>query len=107
MPAAPRLLGLLPERGSGASGARPDRPDRAPDWLCPVTSRVGPRRPQGAGAAARAQTERAERRGVVAGRSSRVRHFVAVAIGNGLVQTAPEARSSLESGASCDGVGGP
>lgn len=52
---------------------------------------------------ARAQIERAERRGEVAGRFSRVRHFVAVAFGNGLGKTAPEARHSWESGASCGG----
>lgn len=48
----------------------------------------------------------------MAGRLSRVRHFVAVALGNGLGETAPEARRSWESGASrgggyqCRAVGG-
>lgn len=39
----------------------------------------------------------------MAGRLSRVRHFVAVALGNGLGETAPEARRSWESGASRGG----
>lgn len=44
-------------------------------------------------------------KGEVPGRFSRVRHFVAVAIGNGLGATAREARLLLGKAASCDGEG--
>lgn len=44
-------------------------------------------------------------KGEVPGRFSRVRHFVAVAIGNGLGKTAREARLLLEQAASGDGEG--
>ncbi|CAI9157434.1 unnamed protein product [Rangifer tarandus platyrhynchus] len=89
-----RVLEAPPPRSAprraqeGARGRARAAHARSRDWPRRVTSRRGPggRRER---APARAQTQGAEGRGEVAGRFSRVRHFVAVALGSGVGHGVP------------------